>query len=214
MLELGCGTGRILIPLARAGVAMTGLDRSKTMLSRARGRGARLSRRQRPALVLGDVGHLPFANGAFSVVLAPYGLLQSLLTDRALNHTLAEAARVLRPGGLFGIDLVPDLRSWKEYDSRVRLKGTGPRGSKVTLVESVRQDRRRGLTIFEEEFIEAGAGRPRRRRFTLTFRTRPVPWMIERLHRAGFSRCETFGDYTGGPIGEQSEAWLILGRKK
>jgi SAM-dependent methyltransferase len=214
VLELGSGTGRLLIPLARAGMPMTGLDRSETMLSKAQRRGARLARAKRPHLVLGDVRALPFAVGRFAVVLAPYGLLQSLLTDRDLNRTLAEAGRVLRPGGILGIDLVPDLSAWKEYDSRVRLRGRGPGGAKVTLVESVRQDRRRGLTIFDEEFIETRQGRPCRRKFTLTFRTRSVPWMVERLRRAGFSRCETFGDYGGGPIGGQSDAWLILGRKK
>lgn len=214
VLELGCGTGRILLPLARAGIPMTGLDRSEAMLAKARTRGARLSARRRPRLVLGDVGHLPFEEAVFSVVLAPYGLLQSLLTDRALNRTLREAARVLRPGGLLGIDLVPDLRAWKEYDSRVRLQGRGPAGAKVTLVESVRQDRRRGLTFFDEEFIETTRGRPTRRRFTLTFRTRPVTWMIERLRRAGFRECARYGDYRGGPIGKKSDAWLILARKK
>ena len=193
---------------------MTGLDRSETMLRRARDRGAALPRKRRPKLVLADVTALPFGRDAFSVVLAPYGLLQSLLSDRALNRTLREAARVLRRGGLLGIDLVPDLLAWKEYDSRVRLEGRGPGGAKVTLVESVRQDRRRGLTFFDEEFIETTKGRPRRRRFTLTFRTRSVAWMVDRLRRAGFHQCARFGDYRGGPITGKSDAWLILARKK
>src|SRR3970040_3204106 len=43
-LELGCGTGRLLVPLPRAGVAMTGIDRSEAMLARARARVRRLRR--------------------------------------------------------------------------------------------------------------------------------------------------------------------------
>ena len=38
VLELGCGTGRISIPLARAGVSVVGIDRSDAMLARARQR--------------------------------------------------------------------------------------------------------------------------------------------------------------------------------
>jgi hypothetical protein len=146
------------------------------------------------------------------VVLASYGLLQSLLTDRDLDRSLAEAARVLRRGALLGIDLVPDLPAWAEYGPRVRLRGAG-RGGTITLVESVRQDRRRGLTMFDEQFIETRGGRKRRRRFTLTFRTCPMPAMLARVARAGFRVDATLGDYRGGPWAADSDAWLILARR-
>ena len=50
---------------------------------------------------------LPFADAAFPMVLAPYGILQSLIRPRDLTATLASVARVLTAGGTFGIDLVP-----------------------------------------------------------------------------------------------------------
>src|ERR687891_375220 len=62
----------------------------------------------------------------------------------------ARASRRRRRHGLFAIDLVPDLPRWSEYRRRVSL--TGLRGrTRVTLVESVRQDRKRRLTIFDHE---------------------------------------------------------------
>ena len=112
VLELGCGTGRVSLPLARAGVDLVGIDRSEPMLARARKRAARARvpvargfsrarlRMKLVKLVRGDIRALPFPSGAFSMVLAPYGILQSLTRDRDLTETLASAARVLEPGGL------------------------------------------------------------------------------------------------------------------
>ena len=215
VLELGCGTGRLLVPIAKAGVRIVGVDRSAAMLAAARRRAGTLPRRVRPAIVRGDVRQLPFASRTFALVLAPYGLLQSMLGDRDLDSVLRDAARVLHPGGLIGIDLVPELPTWAEYGPRVRLKGRAPGGGTVTLVESVRQDRKRGLTTFDEEFVETRAGRrARRRRFSLTFRTRPMTSMRRRIERAGFRIEAVLGDYRGRPWDARAETWLIIGRKQ
>jgi SAM-dependent methyltransferase len=141
-LELGCGTGRLLMPLARAGVPVVGIDRSPDMLARAIERRRRVPRARRPQVLRGDIRTLPFPDAAFGAVMAPYGLFQSLLRESDLAALLGEVRRVLAPGGLFAIDLVPDLPKWHEYNEQVSLRGRGPRGGQLTLVESVRQDRR------------------------------------------------------------------------
>ena len=224
VLELGCGTGRISLPLGRAGVPLVGIDRSTPMLARAstRVRRARLTSRVR--LIRGDIRYLPFesADGiesrgprdGFSMVLAPYGLLQSLLHDRDLETTLAEVRRVLRPGGTFGIELVADLPSWKEYRQRVSLKGwrNRPGGSHVTLVETVRQDRKHGLTIFDQEFTERRGRQRRVRKFALSFRTLSVPQMARRLEKAGFEVTALLGDYRGAPWDPRADVWVILAK--
>src|SRR6202162_5965718 len=56
VLELGCGTGRIAKPLARAGIRLVGLDRSAPMLAQLRG-----VPRSHLTLVRGDIRALPFA---------------------------------------------------------------------------------------------------------------------------------------------------------
>ena len=60
LLELGCGTGRLLVPLARAGFEITGVDLSEGMLQVARGKVAGLGRAAagRIALVQGDISTL------------------------------------------------------------------------------------------------------------------------------------------------------------
>jgi SAM-dependent methyltransferase len=214
VLELGCGTGRLLMPLARAGAAIQGIDRSMPMLARARDRARRMPRRVRPRLLRGDVGALPFAGSAMQMVIAPYGLLQSLLTDRDLDAALSESARVLRRGGLLGIDLVPDLPVWAEHGPRVQMFGKLPGGGSLELIESVTQDRRRRLTIFDEQFVERRGRSTRRRRFSLVFRTEPMPKLLDRLARAGFRAEALLGDYAGEAWTLGSDAWLVLARKR
>ena len=83
----------------------------------------------------------------------------------------------------------------------------------VTLVESVRQDRARRLTIFDHEYVER-RGRDRRvHRFSLTFRTVSVPQMCRRLERAGFRIDAVLGDYDGGPWDERADVWVVLARR-
>jgi SAM-dependent methyltransferase len=215
VLELGCGTGRIAVPLGRAGVPLVGIDRSAPMLARGQRRVRRAKLQRRVRLIRADIRTLPFPPATFPLVLAPYGILQSLLRERDLTATLDAVRGVLKPGGTFGMELVADLPSWEEYRKRVSLQGwrRGTSGAHVTLVETVRQDRAKGLTIFDQEFTER-LGRARRvHRFALTFRTLSVPQMARRLERAGFEVSATLGDYQGGPWDSRAEVWVILARR-
>ena len=99
----------------------------------------------RARLVRGDIRHLPFEPATFALVAAPYGILQSLVRDRDLAATLRAVSDALRPGGRLVMELVADLPAWREYREETKLRGWRPgRQAHVTLVESVRQDRRRG----------------------------------------------------------------------
>ena len=219
VLELGCGTGRISLPLVRAGVSLVGVDRSAPMLARA----TRHAKRRRvpnpksripPRFVRGDIRTLPFAPRAFNAVIAPYGVLQSLLADRDLAAALDSVARVLESGGIFGLDLAPDVPNWREYSNRVQLRGPAARGGHFTLIESVRQDRARRLTTFEQRYVERRDGRSTEHRFELTFRTLSVQRMTDRLNRAGFVVDHVLGDYRGRPWDERADVWIILAKKR
>jgi SAM-dependent methyltransferase len=219
VLELGCGTGRVSLPLARAGVRLVGIDRSTSMLERASARAATLPDRRRrrrwpPALIRGDIRSLPFRPAQFAMVLAPYGILQSLLRDRDLKATLRDVARVLPRGGIFGLDLVPDVPKWREYRNRVQLEGPLRGGGRLTLIESVRQQRRRHVTVFEQCYVERHGDRRTEHRFALQFRTLPMRQMISRVEEAGFSIETMLGDYHGRAWDERSDVWIILAARK
>jgi SAM-dependent methyltransferase len=211
VLELGCGTGRVAVPVARAGARVVGIDRSASMLAQARKRLRRSKLAGSLQLVRGDVRFLPFPAARFGLVAAPYGILQSLLDDATLDATLAAVHRVLKKGGTLGIDLVSDLTSWSEYSRRVKLRGpSGRGGGRITLIESVRQDRARGLTLFDQEFIERRGAVARSHQFSLAFRTVSVEEMTARLERHGFRVSAVLGDYLGGPWDPRADVWLLL----
>jgi ubiquinone/menaquinone biosynthesis C-methylase UbiE len=233
VMELGCGTGRVSIPLARAGIELVGVDRSGPMLERARQRIAkspnrRLAKSSRSGtakaapyvrvapsvrFVRADIRQLPFEDQTFPMVIAPYGILQSLIRPRDLTATLVSVARVIAAGGTFGIDLVPDVPKWSEYTNRVQLRGKAG-GARLTLVESVRQDPKRRLTTFEQKYVERRGGRTREHRFDLTFRTLSVPQMSRQLERAGFSVDAVLGDYRGRPWDDRADVWIIVAKKR
>lgn len=92
VLEVGVGTGRIALPLARRGVAVHGVDLSRPMLDRLRAR-----RGDEPVHVaLGDATRLPYAEASFDAAIAVH--VFHLIPD--WRAVLAGLARVLRPGGV------------------------------------------------------------------------------------------------------------------
>lgn len=214
ILELGTGTGRVAVPLARDGIALTGIDRSTPMIERARRRIVRLRLQRRLRLALGDMRALPFRRGRFGLVMAPYGVLQSLTRERDLAAALGSVHHALRAGGRFVIDLVPDLVEWSEYSGRKTLSGRMGRDTEVSLIESVRQDARRKLTIFDQRYTTVRRGRRAVHDFSLTFRTVSVAGMRKRLERHGFSVDAVLGDYQGGPLDARADVWVILARRR
>jgi ubiquinone/menaquinone biosynthesis C-methylase UbiE len=213
VLELGCGTGRVSIPIAKAGVEVVGVDRSAAMLGRLNHQVTKSPTRHL-RIVRADIRALPFRPHQFAAVLAPYGVLQSLLSDRDLAATIRSVARVLAPGGRFGIDLVPDVPQWREYRDRAQLRGRTAAGAHLTLIESVRQNRARRVTTFEQRYLERRGRRVAEHRFTLKFRTVSVRHMASRLTDAGFSIDHLLGDYRGQPWDERADVWIILAKKR
>ncbi len=104
VLELGVGTGRLAIPMAVAGLAVTGIDTSAAMLERL----AAADTAGSVAVVYGDmVEDLP--DGPFDVVLAAYNTLFNLVDDGAQQRCFAAVTARLAPGGSFVVEaFVPD----------------------------------------------------------------------------------------------------------
>lgn len=93
VVELGCGTGYVSSWLARAGARPVGVDISREQLATARAMQTEFGLRF--PLLLADAERLPLADSVFDLAVSEYGA--SLWCDP--YRWIAEAARVLRPGG-------------------------------------------------------------------------------------------------------------------
>lgn len=117
ILELGCGSGRLLVPLVRDGHAVCGVDRSAPMLRRCQQRICHLNARARARIhiIQGDFRHLPLSNGrstGFPLILCPFNGFNHLYTREDAERFLAEVRRLLGPGGLFAFDIVNPDPAW------------------------------------------------------------------------------------------------------
>ena len=214
VLELGCGTGRLSLPVTRVAKHFVGIDRSEPMLGRLRTRLRRARLMSRTSIIRGDIRSLPFRKRwRCELVMAPYGMLQSLLSDADFDAVIGSAARVLARGGILGIDLVPDLSRWQEYKRHKSLEGPFGQSRHVTLVESVRQDRRRRLTFFDQEFIEREGRKRKVHQCSITFRTLTVPEVTRRLERVGFRVDAVLGDYQGDDWSPDADVWVIIAKR-
>lgn len=114
VLELGCGTGRILLELLGAGVDAVGVDRSLPMLARLQRDAA--ARGLRAPVAQMDLRALGLASG-FDVILAPYSLVTYLVEPAEFDAFLATARDLLAPGGVLVLDaFVPrDVAAFDDF---------------------------------------------------------------------------------------------------
>jgi SAM-dependent methyltransferase len=116
VLEIGCGTGRILVPTAHAGIQITGLDLSADMLAVCRERLATETDPVRAQVELVQADMRDFDLGQrFNLVTLPFRPFQHLLTTQDQMACLKCIHSHLNPGGLLILDLfnpsIPALNS-------------------------------------------------------------------------------------------------------
>ncbi len=108
LLDLGCGVGLLARHLAPYVGSFVGVDFAPSLLRRA-SRAAPTAR-----FVAGTLSALPFADGAFSKILAS-SVLQYLDDDEAVGHALREMRRVVATGGRVFASGNPDRRKKDDY---------------------------------------------------------------------------------------------------
>jgi SAM-dependent methyltransferase len=114
-LELAIGSGRVAVPLAKAGVEVTGIDISDEMIAllRAKPGGEKIN------IVKGDFADVA-VQGRFPLVYLPFNTLFALTSQERQIECFRNVSRVLEAGGRFVLDtFVPDLRRYDHLGTRM-----------------------------------------------------------------------------------------------
>lgn len=101
VLDIGCGTGRVMLPLLQAGIEVQGMDLSAHMLSIA---ADKLSKAGfSPALSQGDMQNFSIPQ-EFKLIIIPYYAMIYMTSDQERSSVLECCHRHLAPGGVFAFD--------------------------------------------------------------------------------------------------------------
>lgn len=108
-LELAIGTGRVAVPLLQRGVPVSGIEISRPMVAQLR---TKVDEQALP-VVIGDMATATAPGaGEYTLVFLVYNTIANLLSQAEQVQCFRNAARHLRPGGAFVVELwVPELRS-------------------------------------------------------------------------------------------------------
>jgi len=209
VLELGCGTGRVLLPIAREGLACTGLDASPAMLDVLRAKDPPSNLR----LVVAPMQAFDLGRERFRLVFAAFRPLQHLYTVEDQLACLACVRRHLAPGGRFAFDVfAPDLARIALVEEREIEEGRFRQGDdEIVRLTSMRRDlatqmthvtmrleRRRDGTVVGEE-VE---------RFGMRWYHR---YELEHLlARAGFEIVALYGGFDRRPYDHVSGEMVIV----
>lgn len=219
LLELGCGTGRALLPLAAIGHQATGVDISPALLSLARQKLEQAPFQKRVTLVEADLRTFSLSQDDFSLSFCISNTLMHLTTQADQLAALRNAHRHLRGGGHLLLDLFnPDVDYLAEIAGMQELadqwvdEETGVQVLKWSVRRlDLAQQWQETLFVYEEIFPD---GRLQKTACPFTLR---FLWPSEgelMLQMAGFHVEAIYGDFDGNPYASDSERLIFLARKE
>lgn len=222
VLELGCGTGRILIPTAAAGCEILGLDLSPDMLGRCREKLSRQPRKVQARVRLVQASMTQFELGdSFGLVTIPFRGFQHLLRVEDQLASLRCIREHLAPGGRLVFDVFqvdprrtydPTFTEETEASPEVEL----PDGRRFRLASRIAAYHR-AEQYNEVEFIFYVTHTDgRQERLVEKFQVRYFyPYEVEHLLvRCGFRLLEVYGNFDRSPLRDDSPEMIFVAEKE
>lgn len=217
ILELACGTGRALLPLAREGYDIVGIDASPAMLALARDNVAREGLEERVTLLEQDMRALDL-DQRFALAFVAVNSFSHLLS---LDDQLAALTRIhqhLQPGGLLLLDLFnPDLgrlldsRGQVVLDKVMTEPGTGRRVMKLRSQEVDLALQIIRVTFLVDEVDEQGQVQRTLFPFAMRYLFRYELELL--LRHAGFQVEAIYGSYDLDEFHADSEKMIAVARR-
>lgn len=209
VLELGCGSGRLLVPLAEAGHRVTGLDRSRAMLDRAQRSLSDSGLSDHVLLHLGTMVEADLApGGPFGIVIVALNGLLHLPTATEQRAALAAVRRALDPRGQLVLDLFnPTPDALRALDHTLDHEGTWLDGGDRIDKFAARRTFPSTQTIVTELWFDRIAHDGAVRRSATSYPMRYVfPAELElMLELTGFVEWQLYGSYELDPFDETSD---------
>ena len=218
VLDLGCGSGRVALPLARDGHQVHGVDQSASMLATLRKRvaGSPEAVQDRLRVSAGDLCTFSVP-GKYDLAIAAFNVLEHLYTRGELAACLERVAAHLAPGGAFAFDVqLPDL-AWLLRDSRKRwakTRFTDPT-TKRPMFYSTNHDydpvgQIANIRIFYDPVDGTGGPHGGSRVVKLSQR-KYFPAELEALvAHAGFRVVERYGDFAWRELDGTAESQVLI----
>lgn len=214
VLELGAGSGRVTLPLLRAGHSVVAVDQSAAMLERLTVRAASLPAGVRQRLAIARADLRTFAvRRRFPLVIAAFNVVEHLYTHADIGAFLRRVAGHLAPSGVLAFDVeLPDL-AWLTRDPRRRwgrTRFTHP-GTGDKLVYSSNHDYDPVTQIALIRLYYEAEGRPTR--IVKLSQRKFFPAELEGLLAAhGFEVLERYGDFDGAPLHGEAQSQVVVCR--
>ncbi|MEJ2217246.1 MAG: class I SAM-dependent methyltransferase [Gemmatimonadota bacterium] len=203
VLDLPCGWGRHTNLLAEAGQDVFGTDLSHVFLAQAADQGH--ARGLTPRFAAADMRELPFRNGSFDAVVNLYSSLGLFLDDAEDVRAMAEARRVLRPGGRFLLETMHRDDVVTSFAARDAWEL--PDGTRVSVRR--RFDPVRGVSYESLRWRrKRSTGRKRS-----AFRVRTATELDGMLRAAGLRPALWFGGWDGSPFRQRSDRLIVLAQR-
>ena len=219
ILELGCGTGRLLAPLAAQGHFVTGIDISPALLAIARGKLQRLNLAQQVELHQEDLRTFALPRRDYGLAFCTSNTLMHLAQPGAQMAALDNAHRHLRAGGALLIDLFnPDVLRLAAVDGVQELadqwrdEASGAHILKWVVRSVDWAEQIQETVVIYEETLPGGGSRRTVCPFDLRFLWRHEAELM--LRAAGFALEAVWGDFEGGDYDAASDHIILLGRKE
>ncbi len=219
VLEIGCGTGRLLLPLAQSGQSVTGLDLSDAALNTARSKlqAAGLPPNQVP-LVQADMRRFDLPSHDFALAMLPLNTFMHCHTIDDQLATLQAIRQHLRPDGQLVIDLFfPDAVMLAEVDGRLYFEDetvddvTGHAVQWFWRHDIDPATQMRHLVYMLDDIAPDGAVHRVTLPLSLRFFYRFEMELL--LQQAGFLVETIFGDYDMHPFDEGSPRMIFVARR-
>lgn len=214
ILELGCGSGRLLVPLAEDGHRLTGLDRSGPMLERAAAVTAGAGLASRVTLHRGSMTEADAApGGPFGLVIVALNGLLHVESAAGQREVLRAARRALDPRGQLVIDVVnPHPEALRGLDRSLGHEGSwtlasGERIDKFAARRVAPAEQRIETELWYDRLGEDGIPRRTATRYGMRYMHRHELELL--LELSGYAEWRVYGGYDLEPFEDGSERLIV-----